>query len=117
MSRLTVIYRQTRDRDVREFLLSRMPFMVECDEAVAFLATAAEEAPPALYAPPAAGAAIITDDLRRSLQASAVDLLVDFGSRGEAALRRLHVHGTVRDSSARAQLERYAKQGFRRPPR
>ena len=113
VDRLASIYRQSQDRSLREAILHRMAFMVECAEAVAFLVSAAEEAPPA---PPAPYYGVMTDNMRSPLQAHAIAVLSRFADLGENALRRLHGQGTVRDSTARVRLEALAGQGFRRPP-
>lgn len=113
VNRLASIYRQSQDRSLREAILHLMAFMVECAEAVAFLASAAEEAPPVPLAP---AYGVMTDDMRSPLQAHAIAVLSRFADLGENALRRLHGQGTVRDSTARVRLEALAGQGFRRPP-
>jgi hypothetical protein len=78
------------------------------------LAEAATEAPPP-SPPQSAGVASFSDDVGGSLQSTALAVLRQLGPDGEAALRRLHAQGTVRDSSARAFLERLARQGFPKP--
>ncbi len=87
-----------------------MGFQAECSEAVAFLATVAQEPPPA---PPAGS--FVTDGFRNTLQSDAVSLLLSFGDLGEQALRRLHSEETVRDPFARELLEKLAENAFKRP--
>ena len=117
VSRLSATYHRSQDANLRDAILGKMLWVAECDDAVAFLAAAAVDPPPPPPPPPPPGVAFVSDDLRPSLQASAVDILLEFGPRGEAALRRLYGQGMVRDSSARVRLDRLAHQGFRRPPR
>lgn len=108
VSRLATIYRRSDDVTLRHVILDRMLWQAECEAATAFLTEAVEDAP---SAPQPVG---MSDDLRSSPQSHAVDVLVAFGVRGEPALRRLHAQATVRDSSARANLEALSRRGFRR---
>ncbi len=107
--RLASIYRRSRDAEVRHSILGRMVSQAECDEAVAFLTEVAEEVPSS----PRTNAV----GLRRSPatpQSDAVFLLLEFGARGDSALRRLHSAGSVRDSFALASLDNLSRTGFRR---
>ncbi len=113
VSRLAVIYRRSQETALREGILWQLRFYPECTEAAAFLAEAAAEAP--LEAPPASPGVVLSDDPRISLQSTALAVLRQLGPIGETTLRRLYAQGTVRDSSARAFLERLSRQGFPRP--
>ena len=111
VSRLASVYRRSQDAEQRHAILDLMLWHVECAEAAAFLAEAAEEAPAA----PTTSAGVFSDELTVSTQLRAVSVLVALGPHGEPALRRLHGQSTVRDSSARAFLEVLSRHGFRRP--
>lgn len=110
VSSLASIFRRSEDAELRRSILGLMGFQAECSEAVAFLATVAQEPPPA---PPAGS--FVTDGFRNTLQSDAVSLLLSFGDLGEQALRRLHSEETVRDPFARELLEKLAENAFKRP--
>lgn len=111
--RLASVYRRSEDASLRRSILNLMLFQVECDEAVAFLTEVAEGAPQGRFARPG----LVIDESLATPQSGAVSLLLEFGPRGESALRRLHSQGTVRDSFARSSLESFARNGFRLPRR
>lgn len=110
VSSLASIFRRSEDAELRRSILGLMGFQAECSEAVAFLATVAQEPPPA---PPAGS--FVTDGFRNTLQSDAVSLLLSFGDLGEQALRRLHSEETVCDPFARELLEKLAENAFKRP--
>lgn len=110
VDRLAAIYRRSSDEALRHAILDRMLWAVECDAAAAFLARVAEEESTA-QRPSAAG----IHDGRPSRPFHAVGILSALGPSGESELRRLHGGATVRDSAARASLDRLARRGFQRP--
>jgi len=110
---LASIYWRSRDASLRRAILRRMLWQVECAEAVKFLSEAATEAPPPSTA---SSGGWVRDGILATSQSDAVSLLVTFGPLGEPALRRLHAEGAVRDSLARAFLERLSRNDFHREP-
>ncbi len=113
VARLERIYRQARECDLRGSVIPLMIRQAERDEAVAFLAGVAQEpAPPPASPPP--GVAMVLDN-PWTLQTDAISALTYLGQPGEAALRRLHAEGMVREPFAKAMLDRIAREGFRRP--
>jgi len=118
VARVARVYRESRDNGVRRLILRWMPYQAERTEAVAFLEEAAQEAPrESPPSPPPSEGVIVGSDgfLLEAGPTMVVSVLADMGPEGQTALRRLHANGTVRDSWARAALEKLASQGFRRP--
>jgi hypothetical protein len=109
VARLARIYRQSDDYWTRYSIIRLLIPQVERADAVAFLEEVAQEPGAEPATPP--DVALIED--KWSLQALAIGALTRVGPDGEASLRRLHGAGTVRERTARAELEHLASRGFR----
>jgi hypothetical protein len=110
VARLVRIYQQSDDYWMRYSIIRLLIPQVERAHAIAFLEQVAQEPGTEPAAPP--DVALIED--KWSLQALAIGALTRIGPEGEASLRRLHAAGTVRERTARTQLERLAARGFRK---
>jgi len=113
VDRLVRIYQRNDDYWMRYSVIAMMIPQAERAEAAAFLEEVAEG--PGEQPVPPPGVVLVED--RSSLQSLAVGALTYLGAEGEAALRRLHAAGTVREALARAELERLASAGFRQSGR
>lgn len=111
VDRLASIYQRSSDDALRHTILDRMLWQVECDKAAEFLAQVAGEEP----APSRGASGGIHDAMHSTRQSHAIDVLATLGPRGETVLRQLHGQSSVRDSTARAALDRLARRNFRRP--
>jgi len=102
VARLRHIYTQTGASE-RELIVGLLAHQAERVEAVTLLGGVAQEHDGGpLYQLPLPGAAVAA--------------LSRMGADGAAELQRLHAAGLVVESNAKAQLERLARTGYRRPP-
>lgn len=108
VARLARLYQQTNDYWTRYSIIRLLIPQVERAEAAALLERIAQEPGP----PPAPPGVALVED-KWSLQEHAIGALNHLGTEGEAILRRLHARGAVQERTARAALERLAREGFR----
>jgi hypothetical protein len=111
VDRLARIYHEIDGYWMRSAIIPMMMPQAERVEAASFLEQVAQEPEDR----PAPLPVVVVDD-NWPLQSLAVGALPYIGVEGEAALRRLYAAGTVTEATARAELEQFAKRGFRQRP-
>jgi len=94
----------------RRIIVDWMPAQTERSAAAAFLGKVASEAPAPI---PPSSRYTLGNDTEFSRQHRAVYKLSVMGTVGRAELERLHAAGSVQDPSAKAYLEKLAKDGYR----